>query len=185
MKAAVTANVRIIRTWKPGSPALLKTVYGQYRDRLLFPDQNQRSGPSLSVDWPRSNSIIPPIASAERRSVKGMLALFCSILTSGLFQFMVDSTTHPILSMLLTHTTSGAPVVNKRLLISSFCFSPAFVHFTIAFCVSRDWMKTTNLILPHIQHKVALLLLRTVFAVCFCLLSGNWSFGQEYQCRQL
>ena len=30
-----------------------------------------------------------------------MLALFCYILTSGLFKFMGDSTTHPILSMLL------------------------------------------------------------------------------------
>ena len=39
-----------------------------------------------------------------------MLALFCYILTSGLFKFMGDSTTHPILSMLLTHTISGPPM---------------------------------------------------------------------------
>ena len=39
------------------------------------------------------------------RTVKGMLALFCYILTSGLYY----STTCPILSMLLTHTTSGPP----------------------------------------------------------------------------
>ena len=28
-----------------------------------------------------------------------------------------------------------------------------------------------SLILPRIQHKVVLLVLRTVFAVCFCLLN--------------
>jgi len=33
------------------------------------------------------------------RSVKGILALFCYILTFGLFQFMIVSTTRPILSM--------------------------------------------------------------------------------------
>ena len=37
-----------------------------------------------------------------------MLALFCYILTSGLFQFMGDSITHPILSMLLTHNVLAA-----------------------------------------------------------------------------
>ena len=50
----------------------------------------------------------------RRPTVKGMLALFCYILTSGLFQFcMVHSATHPILSMLLTHSTSEPPVVTE------------------------------------------------------------------------
>ena len=74
------------------------------------------SQPLILLWW-----IVPTIAELDkchfnqpgktrRRSVKGILALFCYILTFGLFKFMGVSKTHLILSMLLTHTTSGPPV---------------------------------------------------------------------------
>ena len=45
-------------------------------------------------------------------------------------------------------------------------------------------MNESSLILPLIQHKVVLLVLRTVFALAFWLPSLlHLSFGQEYLCR--
>ena len=50
------------------------------------------------ISWPVKVPFCRP-GKTRRRSVKGILALFCYILTFGLFQFMGVSTTHPILSM--------------------------------------------------------------------------------------
>ena len=51
----------------------------------------------------------------RRRSVKGMLALFCYMLIFGLFQLMGVSATRPMILSMLTHTTSGQPVYTLRL----------------------------------------------------------------------
>ena len=64
--AAVKANVKRIRTWKPGPPCWKLFTHGSATG-ICFLVKTNAAVPPLSDDWPRSNrsnSTIPPIASA-------------------------------------------------------------------------------------------------------------------------
>ena len=94
-------------------------IWSEFVDYYQIYSASREDGPFFSGQYLRVqnstkchfNDLFNRPEKTRRLSVKGMLAFFCHSLNSGLFQFMGDWTTHPILSMLLTHTTSGLPVI--------------------------------------------------------------------------